>query len=695
MGYRIAVDTGGTFTDVVVADEAGQLTVGKALTTAERTFEGFSGALANAGDIAGVPYERLLAETEMLIYGTTRSTNSIIESKVAKTALLTTEGFPDTLLYRHGGKREPLNLAMEFPPPYIPRRLTFEIPERINAEGGVERELDEAAARAIIEGLPRKRIEAVAVALLWSIVNPDHELRIGELIAEIMPGMPYTLSHQLNPIIREFPRTSSTAIDASLKPLMQSHLASFESDLRAAGCEGEVLISTSSGGVMHVDDVVAKPIYTVKSGPAMGPLAGIAYAGAEEQGDDVIIVDTGGTTFDVSLVRSGQVKYTRDTWLLGEWIGHNLGLSSVDVRSVGAGGGSIAWIDAGGLLRVGPQSAGARPGPACYGQGGEEPTVTDAAVVLGYIDPDYFLGGRMSLDVEAAATAIERVAAPLKLSADEAASAVLTLAGEQMIKAIQEITVQDGVNPGESIIVAGGGAAGLNIIPIAQALGCRRVLLPRTAGALSACGGQFSNIVTEFSASRYAHSNTFDFEGVSATLSGIAARMDEFEEKLRGRSIERFEREYFVEARYINQQWEMEIPMPMDRFEGQADVERLVEAFHDVHFRRYAVKEEGGAIECINWKGRITAFLDKPSFPAEAMTDAALPKPRHTTRAYFGEAGALDTPFHLGDDLLPGMVLAGPAIIEEPTTTIVVYPGSSAIVTAGRNYLLETGAVGA
>ena len=514
MGYRIAVDTGGTFTDVVIADEAGRLIVGKALTTTERTFEGFREALANAGEIAGIAYERLLAETEMLIYGTTRSTNSIIEGKVAKTALLTTEGFPDTLLYRHGGKREPLNLAMEFPPPYIPRRLTFEIPERINAEGGVERELDEAAARAIIESLPRKRIEAVAVALLWSIVNPDHELRIGALIAEIMPGVPYTLSHQLNPIIREFPRTSSTAIDASLKPLMQSHLAEFESDLRAAGCTGEVLISTSSGGVMHVDDVVAKPIYTVKSGPAMGPLAGIAYGGAEDQGDDVIIVDTGGTTFDVSLVRSGQVKYTRDTWLLGEWIGHNLGLSSVDVRSVGAGGGSIAWIDAGGLLRVGPQSAGARPGPACYGQGGEEPTVTDAAVVLGYIDPDYFLGGRMRLDVAAAADVLEKVAVPLKLSADEAASAVLTLAGEQMIKAIQEITVQDGVNPGESIIVAGGGAAGLNIIPIAQALGCRRVLLPRTAGALSACGGQFSNIVTEFSASRYAHSNTFDFDGV-------------------------------------------------------------------------------------------------------------------------------------------------------------------------------------
>ncbi len=695
MSYRIAVDTGGTFTDVVVADDAGRLTVGKALTTPERTFGGFRDALANAGEVAGVAFDRLVGETEMLIYGTTRSTNSIIEGKVAKTALLATEGFPDTLLYRHGGKREPFNLAMEFPPPYIPRRLTFEIPERINAEGGVERALDEAAARAIIEGLPRKRIEAVAVALLWSIVNPVHELRLGELIAELMPGVPYTLSHQLNPIIREFPRTSSTAIDASLKPLMQSHLSSFESDLRAAGYVGEILVSTSSGGVMHVDDVVAKPIYTVKSGPAMGPLAGIAYAAAEDQGDDVIIVDTGGTTFDVSLVRSGQVKYTRDTWLLGEWIGYNLGLSSVDVRSVGAGGGSIAWIDSGGLLRVGPQSAGAQPGPACYGQDGPDPTVTDAAVVLGYIDPDYFLGGRMTLDVEAARTVLATIARPLHFSLTEAASAVLTLAGEQMIKAIQEITIQDGVNPGESIIVAGGGAAGLNIIPIAEALGCRKVLLPRTAGALSACGGQFSNIVTEFSASRYAHSAGFDFDGVGATLSGIAERMDRFEVELRGRGIDRFERQYFVEARYINQQWEMEIPMPMDRIETGGDVERLVETFHDVHFRRYAVKEEGGAIECINWKGRITAFLDKPSFPSEPAAGPTPPAPRRTMPAFFGEAGSLDTPFHLGDDLAPGMVIDGPAIVEEPTTTIVVYPGSSATVTAGRNYLLETGAAGA
>jgi len=690
MSYRIAVDTGGTFTDVVVADAQGHLVVGKALTTPDRSYEGFSAALANAAEIIDVPVANLLGETEVLIYGTTRSTNSIIEKKTAKTALLVTEGFPDILLYRQGGKREPLNIVIEFPPPYVPRRLTFEIPERINSEGGVETALDEAAARAIIAGLVNMNIEAVSVSLLWSIANSAHEKRLGELIAEILPGIPYTLSHQLNPIIREYPRTSSTAIDASLKPLMQRHLTEFESDLRAANYQGEILVSACSGGVMHVKDVVEKPIYTVKSGPAMAPLAGIAYAEAEGEGNDVIIVDTGGTTFDVSMVRAGQIKFTRETWLLGEWIGHNLGLSSVDVRSVGAGGGSIAWIDSGGLLRVGPKSAGAMPGPACYGRGGTEATVTDAAVVLGYIDPNFFLGGRMALDVSAARKAILAIAYQSKMSAEQAAFAIITIAGEQMIKAIQEITVQDGVNPAESILVAGGGAAGLNILPIAKALGCAKVLVPRTAGALSACGGQYSNIVAEFSASQYAHSGNFDFAGVDRALGGISQQIETFSEELRGRGITQFNSEFFVEARYINQQWEMELAMPLETIKSAADVEVLVQAFHDVHFRRYAMKEEGGAIECVNWKGRLTAILEKPNLPEEIAGELKAPVAKRVSKTYFGGGEALDAPVYVGTDLSPGAKISGPAIIEEPTTTIVVYPGATARVTERRNYMLET-----
>ena len=682
------MDTGGTFTDVVIADAKGQLIVGKSLTTTDQVFDGFSAALSNATSAFNISNDDILAETALIIYGTTISTNAIVTSSAAKTALLTTEGFPDTLIYRHGGKREPLNLKMEFPQPYIPRRLTEEIRERVNSEGGVEVPLDVEQASNIIESLAAKNIEAVAVSFLWSIMNPEHELLVGGLIEKLLSSVPYTLSHQLNPIIREFPRTSSTAIDASLKPLMQKHLSELEADLRNAGYGGEILVGTSSGGIKHIRDVVEKPIFTVKSGPALAPLAGLAYAEAESLGNDVIIVDAGGTTFDVSMIRAGEIKYTRDTWLNGELIGHNLGLSSVDVRSVGAGGGSIAWIDSGGLLRVGPDSAGADPGPACYGTGGDRPTVTDAAVMMGYIDPDHFLGGRMSLDAEAATEVVNAIADQLGMSLEETAAGILEIAGEQMIKAIQEITVQDGVNPAESILVAGGGAAGLNILPIAKSLGCAKVLLPKTAGALSACGGHYSDIVSEHSSSRYSSTNDFDFDGVSKVFEEINSKLDAEQKALEERGVSSFTREFFVEARYLNQQWEMDFKIPILNIKNSEDVKILVEEFHNVHFRRYAVKEEGGTIECINWKGRLIAEMNKPPHARDELNTSTKMTADRTVSAYFSGKGQCQTPVYMGAELPADCKILGPAIIEEPTTTVVVYPGATAQVTAGGHYLL-------
>ena len=688
MAYRIAVDTGGTFTDVVVADKAGQLTLGKALTTPGRSFGGLSEALKDAARNMGIAYEALIAGADVLIYGTTRATNAIVQSRVAKTGFLVTAGFPDILVYRQGGKLNAMQLDVEMPPPYVPRRLTAQVIERIDSEGGIVTPLDEADLAQKLEALKKKRVEALGVCLLWSIANPAHELKVGAMIERILPGVPYTLSHQLNPIIREYPRASSTAIDASLKPLMQEHLRGLRDDLGTAGFKGELLISSSGGGVMHVDDVILRPIYMVKSGPAMAPRAGVSYSEAEGLGRDVIVVDTGGTTFDVSLVRGGLAKYTRETWLGPMYTGHNLGMASVDVRSVGAGGGSIAWLDAGGLLRVGPQSAGSEPGPACYGRGGTEPTVTDAAVVLGHIDPTHFLGGRMTLDRDAAARAVERIASRIGKSLDETAAAIITLSSETMIAAIQDITVNDGVNPRESLLVAGGGAAGLNILLIAGALGCDRVLLPRTAGALSACGAQFSDIVGEFSQSRYAHTGFFDFAAANGVLDGIDQRLDGFEQELRARGVASFTREYFVEARYLAQQWEMEIPLPTHRFNGDGDVATLRDTFNEIHERLYAVKDPASHLECMNWKGRLTAHLDKPRLVAAASGARHAPTPDRHSNAYFSGLGRVDTPIYLGASLGVGASIEGPAIIEEPTTTIVVYPKMRAEVTALHNYLL-------
>jgi len=503
----------------------------------------------------------------------------------------------------------------------------------------------------------------------------------------MLPGIPWTLSHQLIPILREYRRASTTAIDASLKPLMRRYLGEMEEDLRQAGFSGELFVSTSVGGCMNVKDIAERPIHTVKSGPAMAPVAGLKYAEVEDLGKDLLVCDSGGTTFDVGLVRAGELVFTRDTWLGRQWTGDLVGMSTVDVRSVGAGGGSIAWVDSGGLLRVGPQSAGSTPGPVCYGQGGTEPTVTDAAVALGYIDPSYFVGGRMKLDLEAAQDAIEELGKRIGKGRDETAYGIMMIANELMIRAIQEITVIEGIDPRESVLVAGGGAAGLNIFPIAEELGCERILLPATASALSACGMQFADIIAEQSASLATRSDTFDMDGVSMLLKSMV-------ETLRQEAFghvsddETVAVKFFVEARYEFQVWDLEIPVPQSTFSSAADIEALCEVFHAAHNRVFAVRDEDSVVEFINWKARVTRVLEKPLADAsQAMT--APHEPDGTRLAYFGGDGRVETPIY--KDPKPGQSceIIGPAVLELPTTTLVVYPGMKATFTEFGNFKLS------
>ncbi len=689
MAYRISVDTGGTFTDVVVADLDGHVLIGKALTNAERAFDGIREGLAQIAEELRVDVEAILAGAEVFTYGTTRATNAIVEGKTARTAFFTTAGFPDVLLLREGGKLDPFK-QVPYPPPYVPRWLTFEIAERMDSEGTPFRSLEDESVVAAIRHAQHLRAEAVAVCLLWSIVNPAHELRVGELLEEHWPGVPYTLSHRLNPIIREYRRASSVAIDASLKPLMQEYLTTMEQDLRAAGFGGHLFVATSSGGAWRPAQVVERPIYSVGSGPSMAPVAAVTYGRAEfgDGASDLIVCDTGGTTFDVGLVAGGSVTTTAETWLGGRWTGHITGIRSVDVKSIGAGGGSIVWLDAGGLLRVGPRSAGASPGPACYGHGGTDPTVTDAAVVLGWIEPDAFLGGRLQLDAGAAEAALTRSVAPvLGMNAREAAHAAMTVASENIVGAIREITIAQGVDPREVSMLAGGGASGLNIVPIARELGCRRVLVPATAGALSACGALYADAVTEFSRSLYAESRTMDVRAVDEVLAAVEAMADSFLDDLADVGTRGTRKEFLVDARYRAQVWELEVPIPA-RITDAEGVATLEEAFHSVHERVFAVRESGQYLECLLWKVRATAELEKPGVRARPLpTGTALPA--SITPAYFAETGLVDIPRFDGASLPAGTHIEGPAVVREPTTTIVVYPGSSVTVTPLGNYLLE------
>ena len=685
---RITCDIGGTFTDVVVSDASGQLTVAKSLTQPAHLFGGLHAALSLAAEQLGEELSALLGRASTFIFSTTQATNAILEGTTARTAFLCTEGFPDILVRREGGSLRPYDYTRPFPEPYVPRRLTFEIPERIEAEGGVLKELDEGEARARLAEARALGVEAVSVCLLWATANPAHELALGELIEQELPGVPYSLSHQINPIVREYRRASGTSIDASLKPLMQRHLPEISRGLQSEGFAGELLAASSAGGVVPMSVLIDSPLWSVRSGPSLAPVAARTLAQAETGSADVIVCDTGGTSFDVSLIRGGDLVFTAETWLGEPFAGHLTGLSSVDVRSIGAGGGSIAWVDPGGLLRVGPESARADPGPACYGLGGRRPTVTDAALVLGYVDPDRFLGGAMKLDVAAAQGALGELAQTLGIDPREAAHAVLSIANERMIAAIHELTVNEGVDPRDSTLLAGGGAAGLTILPIARELGCSEVLIPRAAGVLSAFGGQHSDIVREVTAPFVTNSLDFDFEGVRATLAGLAERLASFESELPSGVAGETQRRYFVEARYAYQVWDLSIPLEGDGVRDAESLERLIESFHSAHQRIFAVREPGQKIELSHWKGRVLASTAKP--PLGVVREAGSGKVGGGKRlAYFPELGEVEIPVHLGEQLTGSSTVRGPALIIEPETTIVVYPGWSAQVTSLGNYKME------
>ena len=685
---RITCDIGGTFTDVVVTDEDGRLTVAKSLTQPQRLFDGLKAALAGAAEQLGEPLGELLARSPTFIFSTTQATNAILEGTTARTAFLCTEGFPDILVRREGGSLRPYDYTRRFPDPYVPRALTFEIPERTDVDGAIRIPLDEPAAIAQLRRARELEVAAIAVCLLWSTANPAHELALGRLIDVELPGVPYSLSHQINPIVREYRRASGACIDASLKPLMQRHLPEIASGLREQGFAGELLAASSAGGVVPMSELIESPLWSVRSGPSLAPVAGRMVAAAETGSEEVIVCDTGGTSFDVSLVRAGDLVFTGETWLGEPFCGHLTGLSSVDVRSIGAGGGSIAWVDSGGLLRVGPESSGADPGPACYGRGGTRPTVTDAALVLGYVDPERFLGGAMTLNVAAAQTALAGLAQRLGVDSLAAAHAVLSVANERMIAAIGELTVNEGVDPRESTLVAGGGAAGLTILPIAQELGCREVVIPGTAGVLSAFGGQYSDIVREVTAPFATTSVDFDFAGVRATLAELERRMSRFESSLPPGLANEVQRRYFVEARYAYQVWDLSIPLQGNGVEDDRALAALIESFHDAHERIFAVREPGQRIELSQWRGRVTARTPKPPLNAGRRRGGSAPRGEHRRMAYFPELGEIEIPVHFGEQLQSAATVQGPALVVEPETTIVIYPGWTAHVSENGNYRL-------
>jgi N-methylhydantoinase A len=699
--FRIGVDIGGTFTDGTLVDSStGEVTTSKVLTTPVDPASGFISAV---NKLLGVNNEVDPDEIEHVVHATTVATNAIIEGKTAKTAFVTTEGFRDMLEIARQIRPSLYDLQFEKPKPLVPRQLCFEIPERLDAKGNVVTPLDEKALAQIVDQIAETGVTAIAVCLLHSYRNPDHEQKVGEAIKAKIPDVKLSLSSEIVPEFREYLRASTTVINSAVAPIVSTYLASIIEKLHSANINSELLVMQSNGGVYPAESASESPVFMVESGPAAGAVAA-ASIGSELGYPNVISFDMGGTTAKASLIRDGQPNITKDysvggaaqsgAGAFGGASGYPIRTPVVDLVEIGAGGGSIAWVDSGGALRVGPQSSGADPGPVCYGLGGKEPTITDANLILGRLDPNYFAGGEMTLNTEAANNAIsEYCAEPLGLSIEAAAHGIVEIANTAMVNALRLVSVQRGHDPRDFILMGFGGAGPAHVVRLAEQAGIPQVLIPVEPGTTSALGLLVTDVRMESSATLIERADQIE-------LSKITNEFERLENSGRiahssaasasGEPI--FERS--IEMRYWGQSFELSVPVP-DRIIIDADwMSELIESFHESHNTAYGFRADDEPVELVNL--RLTT-IGKIARPQLRKLDIISPNAKVAIKGkrpvYFGtdssEGGVIHTTVYDRPKLPAGSVFNGPAIVEEPDCTTVIQPSWSVTVDDFGNLLIE------
>ncbi len=664
MTYHVCIDIGGTFTDCLVSDERGRIAIFKSPTTPGEFEKGFINVLGVAAEELRLSDRDFISKIDIIVHGSTVSTNALVEGKTAKAGLIVNQGHADVLTLREGPRKGAFEWRLDYPEPYIPRKLTRTVRGRIDVRG---REIVSLSIDDVLEAAKHFRheqVQSIAVGLLWSVVNPNHELQAREVLKTELPDIPVTLSHEINPIPREYRRIIAAAIDASISPIIRNYVQRLQNALTASGFRGELLLANCLGGMMPPAEMIRRPIYSVMSGPTLAPIAALALT--EER--DVIVGDMGGTSFDVSALRDHQVIIAPDSKIKSDL----LGIPKVDVRSIGAGGGSIAHVDSGGLLHVGPQSAGARPGPACYALGGADATVTDANVVLGILDPDFFLGGRIRLNRSLAEQAVDRIAQRLGVRREEAAHAITTTSNHNMVAAIEEITVREGINPRESLFVCGGGGTSCHIAEMADILGLKRYLIPRFVAGLSAFGGLISDLRWEENGTLHTSSRQFDAERVNELLRRLRSNGNDFMQ-LAGvpEVMRRFEYAFF--GRYEYQSWEIEVRFdPPPSGLHNKDLDLLVEAFHQMHDRIYSIRSDHDVVEFTTWKVRAIGARTGSHLWRDHMLppDIETARPKGSRRVYIrGDGGIRDLPVYDAHTLSAGAIVAGPCLVDANTFT--------------------------
>jgi N-methylhydantoinase A len=683
--YRLGVDIGGTFTDATLVDEAtGEVRIAKVSTTPSDPSAGFLAAveriLAEAGVAGG--------DLRYVSHATTVATNAIIEGKVARTGFVTTDGFRDLLEIQRQVRSGLYDVHFEKPRPLVPRHRCFGVRERLGPDGGVLRELDEEHVREVAAALRAEGVEAVAVCLLHAYVNDVHERRVGELLAEELPGVEISLSSSVAPEFREYLRASTTVINAGIQPVVARYLESIEERLAAGGVRAELLVMQSAGGVYTAAAAKRRPVYMVESGPAAGVIAA-AELGRSLGRADVISFDMGGTTAKVSLVQGGEPTVTKDYQVgsaahagVGGFVfsGYPVRTPVIDLVEIGAGGGSVAWIDSGGKLRVGPRSAGADPGPVCYRRGGTEPTITDANLVLGRLSPTNFLGGEIDLDVDGARAAIEeRCAKPLGLDVVEAARGIVEIANAAMGNALHLVSVQRGYDPRRFVLVAFGGAGPAHANALARDAGIDTVLVPRSPGIFSATGLLVTDLRHDYTATvlaPLADVTSEDLEALFAPLEEAGRRDLERE----GTAPEDVSTVRQLDLRYVGQSFELTVTA--------AEPAAAAGLFHAEHDRAYGFSAPDEPVELVGVRVRAIGRIAKPV--PQALDRGLLPAATCRRPVHFAEAGGyVETPVYDRSTLPAGVRFDGPAIVEEYDSTVVVHPGFAAETDMYGNLLLR------
>ena len=529
----------------------------KASTTPDDLATGVLECVGLAAEHLDLTIESLLGDTEVFVHGSTIATNAVLEGKVAHCGVICTQGTKYTLWRGEGRRSDIFDFTQPAQPPLVPPARCIEISERMDRHGKVLVPLGDEEIIEVIDRLRSMGCTAVAVCLLWAIRNPDHEDRIGRLLAEHWPEVIISLSSEVQPVIREYTRMSCTVLNSMLKPVVVEYLGSLLSALEKRGLGGELLVVASDGGVQPVEEITQRPVYMLFSGPSTGPAAARSFVQTESS-EDCLLIDMGGTSFDVSTVVEGHVTVTSD----GRISGYPTGLAAVEILTLGAGGGSIASVDRGGLLRVGPESAGAEPGPACYGRGGTAPTVTDAYLTLGYLAEEHFLGGRMALSKDAAVQAIgQHIADPLNLSIEQAALGILSVVNERMINGILEMTVRRGIDPRGLVLVTAGGATGVAAIDLATELGIRKITVPRETSILCAYGALNADLKWSSVVSCPTSARQFDLQAVNKSVQRLAGEGRAFLDRLKVID-DRRRFELYAAARYPLQVTELDVNCP-------------------------------------------------------------------------------------------------------------------------------------